>query len=33
MILVDRDGSSVSDQERLPLMDYTDERNTDEYRV
>jgi hypothetical protein len=33
MILVGRDRRSVSDQECLPLMDYTDERNTDEYRV
>jgi hypothetical protein len=33
MILVGGDGRSVSDHERLPLMECTDERNTDEYRV
>jgi hypothetical protein len=33
MIFVDHHSGSFPDQERLPLMDFTDERNTDEYKV
>jgi hypothetical protein len=33
MIFVGRQDRSLSDQECLPLMDVSDERNTDEYQV